>query len=464
MLLDTSKLLREYQVDLGDARRDERVRQSVLRIGAAPDRSFPKQMRSIAEQEAFYRLLRNPRVSMEALLAGHYAETLTRIAQHRVVRIAHDTSEFSFEGDREGLHFREGGRKGSFYAHFALATTADDRREPLGVLGVRPFANTENLDRGLTTAQKSARKKATPREEKKSSRWEKLAIDTDNALPDGVEAIHLMDQEADDFNVFSALLHAGLRFVIRVETKRLTADNIRTSEFLADKPAQFLRSVQVSRRGKKQSSRQHPVRAERKALLSVRASTVTLKRPKGSQATLKEISISAVHVFEECPPSGQPPIEWMLFSSEPVDTLEQIEAVVDHYRGRWIIEEYIKALKTGCAFEKRQLESFDTLVRALALFVPIAWALLMLRTLGREPTNRSALYVFKEHQLRLLHVLLAGQNVKLPDRPTVRDAMLGIAALGGHIKNNGDPGWIVLGRGLQEFFEAERVWLLTREM
>ena len=28
--------------------------------------------------------------------------------------------------------------------------------------------------------------------------------------------------------------------------------------------------------------------------------------------------------------------------------------------------------------------------------------------------------------------------------------MLGVAGLGGHIKNNGDPGWIVLGRGLDK--------------
>jgi hypothetical protein len=42
--------------------------------------------------------------------------------------------------------------------------------------------------------------------------------------------------------------------------------------------------------------------------------------------------------------------------------------------------------------------------------------------------------------------------------------MLGIAALGGHIKNNGDPGWLVLGRGFTRFVEAEAVWRLAREM
>ena len=40
---------------------------------------------------------------------------------------------------------------------------------------------------------------------------------------------------------------------------------------------------------------------------------------------------------------------------------------------------------------------------------------------------------------------------------------LGFAALGGHIKNNGDPGWIVLGRGFTRLAEAEVVWQLARE-
>jgi hypothetical protein len=33
--------------------------------------------------------------------------------------------------------------------------------------------------------------------------------------------------------------------------------------------------------------------------------------------------------------------------------------------------------------------------------------------------------------------------------------MLAIARLGGHIKNNGDPGWIVLGRGFDALLLLE---------
>ena len=42
--------------------------------------------------------------------------------------------------------------------------------------------------------------------------------------------------------------------------------------------------------------------------------------------------------------------------------------------------------------------------------------------------------------------------------------MLGVAALGGHIANNGPPGWIVLGRGLTRLRDGEVGWQLAREM
>jgi hypothetical protein len=303
-----------------------------------------------------------------------------------------------------------------------------------------------------------------PREEKKSSRWERLAIDVSDDLPRGVEAIHLMDQEADDYGVFSAMLEASLRFVSRGDPRRITAEKMRTNEVLARKPAQIFRNVPISARSKKQAKKkQHPARPERVTELSVRAATITLKRPQSSHdAPLKELSLNAVYVFEPSPPPGEAAIEWMLFTSEPIDTPQQLEAVVDHYRARWVIEEYFKALKTGCAFEDRQLCSFKALARALGLFVPMAWTLLSLRTLGRETTKRPATDIFSLEQLKLLNALLESRRRKpLAPNPTIRDAMLGVAGLGGHIKNNGDPGWHVLGRGLRRFAEAEEGWNLA---
>jgi hypothetical protein len=176
-----------------------------------------------------------------------------------------------------------------------------------------------------------------------------------------------------------------------------------------------------------------------------------------------KLQLNAVHVFEPSPPDGEAPIDWMLLTTESIGTAAETVAIVDHYRARWVIEEYFKALKTGCSVEKRQLCSLDGLLRAVAVFVPMAWMLLTLRKLGRDTKPRDASAILDCDQLLLLRALLEKRSRALPRCPTVRDVMLGIAALGGHIKNNGDPGWLVLARGWRRFAEAEEVWNVMRK-
>ncbi len=169
----------------------------------------------------------------------------------------------------------------------------------------------------------------------------------------------------------------------------------------------------------------------------------------------KWLPVNVVHVVEVAAPAGTKPIEWTLLTTEPVATASDVLAVVDSYRARWVIEEYFKALKQGCAVEKRQLESYDALCKALAILMPIAWKLLELRSLGRADGTRPAHEALSITQLTILR---ACGSMKLGKKPTCRDAMLAVAALGGHIKNNGDPGWQVLGRGLERLLLLEIGW------
>ena len=143
-------------------------------------------------------------------------------------------------------------------------------------------------------------------------------------------------------------------------------------------------------------------------------------------------------------------MEWTLITTEPIGTVDEVAAAVDAYRARWMIEEFFKAIKTGCAFERRQLESLHALLNALAVFAPIAWNLLLLRQLGRADDSAPVSTVLTPLQLRILH-----KKAKLVEHPTIRQAMLAVAQLGGHIKNNGDPGWIVLGRGYEKLLVLE---------
>lgn len=465
---DVSEVATEFDGDsLGDARLDERLRRIVSLTAMDPGESFPEQMASVADREALYRFFANPKVTMAGVLSGHMRQTGERLRGHAVVRIVHDTTTFRFVGERAGLGAIRGGAKG-FLGHVALAIAADDTREPLGVLGVRPYIHQDAVaHQGMTPSQRVEATRAKARTAKESARWEQLALQVSAALPHDVEAVHVMDQEADDYDVLAALHDAQLRYVIRADPQRQTTEAKQdVKAVLARQAATVFRTVPLTPRSERKAERtrgRHPARDERDAALQIRWGPITLGRRQYTESRTPTLSLWAVHVFEPDPPDGAAPIEWMLFTSEAVQTIDAATAVVDHYRARWLIEEYFKALKTGCAFETRQLTSFDGLVRALAIFIPMAWRLLVLRHLGRAASPLPIARGLDGEQLLLLHKLLKRRRYHLPPRPTMRDAMLGIAALGGHITNNGAPGWQVLGRGLTRLLEAEVGWQLARE-
>jgi Transposase DNA-binding/Transposase DDE domain len=464
---DVSDVAAEFECDaLGDARLDERLRRIVSLAASEPGDSFPEQMASVADREALYRFLANPKVTMAGVLSGHLRQTRERLRGHTVVRIVHDTTTFRFVGDRDGLGAIRGGAKG-FLGHMALAIAADETREPFGVVGVHPYIHEDAVaHQGLTSSQRVEATRAKPRAAKESARWEDMALQVSATLPDGVRALHVMDQEADDYDVLAALHDAHLHYVIRADPQRQTTARMCVKDLIATQPATVFRTVRLTPRSAQKAVKtrgRHPARDERHATLQIRWGALTLARRQYNESPIPTLSLWAVHVSEPDPPQGEVPIEWMLFTPDAVETADDATAVVDHYRARWLIEDYFKALKTGCAFEKRQLMTFDGLVRALAMFIPMAWHLLVLRHLGRADSPVAVTRYVDREQLLLLRKLLHRRRYRLPPRPTVRDVMCGIAALGGHIANNGPPGWIVLGRGLTRLLDAEVGWQLARE-
>jgi hypothetical protein len=157
-------------------------------------------------------------------------------------------------------------------------------------------------------------------------------------------------------------------------------------------------------------------------------------------------------------PKGQEPIAWYLVTNESIDTAEQVAAIVDAYRARWVIEELFKALKTGCQVEKRPLESYEALRIALALFLPIAVRLLSVRDAARTEPDAPCV----DLPPRQLQVLRACGRKALSTTPSNHEVYMALAALGGHLRSNGPPGWIVLGRAYEKLLVLEQGWLAAR--
>jgi hypothetical protein len=443
--------------ELGDERLNRRLGLLADAVAAAPGVGFPKALDD-AELEAAYRFFGNERVTPEAILAPHLRQTAQRAARLSRVLVVHDTTQFEFGGQkkREGLGrlIRPGQ---GFFGHFSLAVAADGTRRPLGLLNVETVFR---LDQAKPKAQ---RRKADNRGE--SIRW-RNGIEASEALLAGrAWAIHVMDREGDSYSILSALHAAKRSFVIRSCQDRVLAggDHERLQATASKAKATLQREVPLSPRPriKGPKGERHPSRRHRLAKLSFAAVAVDLPRTKDAAATASAtLLVNVVHVFEKHPPSGEPAVEWFLLTDLPVDTPDAIAFVVDCYRGRWIIEEYFKALKTGCQYERRQLESAHALLNALAIFAPVAWRLLLLRHLARSEASAPATSALTPTQL---DVLRAVAKNPLPKNPTARDALLAVAKLGGHIKNNGDPGWLVLGRGLHDLLLLEMGWRAREE-
>lgn len=440
--------------DLGDQRLDDRCERIRARAATWPSASFPQMTETDAECKALYRFLANERVDPDDLLAPHIEATKKRMSEHALVLVAHDTSEIAYggEGRRAGLGLLPNGQ--GYLAHIALAVLPGEERVPLGVIA------TETIFRDKKLGKSEARRRAP---DKESQRWyEGAHLAKERAGQTSL--IHLADREADSYETLARLIQDGSRFVIRLKYDRgaetREGDQQSVFDLLAGAPVVLEREVKLAPRSKKRPlsmRRCHPPRDGRTARVVISAANVVLRRPTRRFKKLPEmIGVNVVHVYEPDPPPGEEPVEWYLHTTEPIGTVEQVASVVDYYRARWTVEEFFKALKTGCALEKRQVECRRSFENTLALFIPIAWRLLLFRSLARLPNSPSAEHVLDVTQRQVLEAV-RGQS--LPPAATAADVLLAVAALGGHLKRNGEPGWQVIGRGYEKLLLLQQGWL-----
>jgi hypothetical protein len=446
--------------DLGDARLNARRNRLIRVLEQSPDKGFPEACATDAETEALYRFLRNPRLSWMQVLEPHLTATARRCAALGEVLVIHDTTEMSFrcEQARRGLTPLGSHRQG-FWWHTALAVSADGWRAPLGLLTAAAFSRT-----GPPKPQRPWRARFHDAE-KESRRWADGVAHVRAHLGDAARPIHIMDREGDSYELLAALTAARERWIVRLHYDRQIAPAdtpapTRLSELRATvAPVLTEEVILAPRRAENRVQRlAYPAREGRTTTMCFAACPVTVHRPRDHRhSTLPEtIPAHVIFGWEATPPPGATPVEWWLLTTEPIDTPDQVRQVVTWYRTRWLIEEFFKSLKTGCAYEQRQLESFETLLIALALLAPVAWQLLVLRHLARDLPTARATVILTPRQLAVLRTTPAGQA--LTGTPSIRDALRAVARLGGHLRQNGEPGWLVLARGMQTLRHMEAGW------
>jgi Transposase DDE domain len=158
--------------------------------------------------------------------------------------------------------------------------------------------------------------------------------------------------------------------------------------------------------------------------------------------------LTGVIVREITAPQGVDPVEWILLTNRVVTCTAEAQQVVADYARRWIIEEYHKALKTGCGIETLQLTTRHGLENAIASMSVLAVHVLNLRHLARDEHHAS----LPAHQHdNPLKVRLAAHHAKHTDwkAMTVWEYYVAVARLGGYVLNprQRPPGWQILWRG-----------------
>ena len=458
---DTEYEVADEYVDaqLRDRRRARRLMLMAEKAAMNPSASFPD-IFDEAELEGAYRFFSNSGVRYADVIAPHIQRTVERCAREDVVLALHDTSMMTYnsEGRRVGLGETRRGKQ-DFLAHVTLAVSSDGSRRPLGVLGLSTHRMHRREGRG-----DSDRRKEKSDFRSDYDRWDEQLRDVQELPLQRGKVIHVADREADDYELLVHMSEFDGRFVIRNTHNRRLAKNedselqklddaiagIETERSI-ERDAVLSRRTGV-RRGPSHLSR-HPAREVRKSTLRMGACRVSLRRPRSpkSRELPSTLELNVVVVREVDAPEGEAPVRWVLFTRESIETDEDIERVVDIYRARWVIEEYFKALKTGCSYEKRQLGSLHALSNALALFAPIAWRLLLMRTVAREETDVRASEVFGEDEILVIRGRAKKKKRRIiSENPTVREVLMAVAAIGGHLRRNGEPGWQVLERGYAE--------------
>ena len=296
-------------------------------------------------------------------------------------------------------------------------------------------------------------------EDKESFKWEQASRRMAERLGETMKrTISVCDRESDIYEYLSYKLEQSHRFVLRAQADRCLLPSARRLFATMDRDAQTWchDSVAVAQRGGRRA---------RKVTVALRSLQVQLQPPADRRGA-DSLSVNVVLVQEVDPLPGKPALRWVLLTSEPVDSAEQVRRIVRYYELRWRIEEYHKAWKSGVGVERQRFQSAQNLERMLVHGVPGRASAAATRTpdatAGDDPGTACDTVLTLEEW----HVLwLTGEQRARPDQaPSLHWACLAIARLGGfaNTQRTGRPGWDALWKGwarLQERIQGYRLAL-----
>ena len=469
--------------DFGDERLNKRYALIVSSFGNRPNLSIPAACRGRAEMAATYRFTDNRQVTFEKILAAHSQCTLRRAAEHKVALFVQDTTEIDLTRPEQqvvGAGGLDGSRRRGVFAHLVHAFSADGT--PLGTSWAQIINRTEEpAHQGKRTkVEKEKQRTQKPIEQKESMRWLdglRSVREAAGQLPD-TQCVCIADSEADIYELLAEPRGTAdgrpIDFIFRACRERVLEmepdDPARDSPSSAPRypreavmATPVLYTLQLLIRGRAaklglELKGRRQARDSRQAKLEVRAASVRLRPPHRPDRKLPAVTINVVIVREIDTPPGEVPVEWILLTTLPIDTIEQIKQVVEYYCIRWNIEILFRTLKSGCRIEERRFEHIDRTERALGLYLIAAWRTLFVTRMGRECPDMDCEAIFEPSEWKA--VWSATQRKTPPKkRPKLQEIVTLIAQLGGYMpRKNSDPGTQTVWTGMQRMYDLALAW------
>jgi hypothetical protein len=463
-------------IDLRDKRLDRRLVGLLKSLSSASTASIPAACSGRSEMVAAYRFFDNPKVEFENVLAPHIDATYCRIAQQPIALLVHDTTELDLtrpdsvvqgvgplhHGDRVGAHLHE-----------LHAFSIDG--VPLGTVSAEAWTREPKSDKLKAKRGASEKRVANAQksiEEKESFRWLDTAAHCEEVkehCPD-TQLIMIADSESDISDVLGQcseqtaidwIIRSGYERIIHKTTPGEPSVSLR--ERLLNQRERYRDEVNVRSRSPlvsddlaKKSRRKSP-RDPRSAEVAVRAASIRLNDPRAGRTG--GIAVNAVMVRELNVPIGEEPIEWILLTSLPIRTNNELKQIIYYYTMRWLIELFFKILKSGCRIESRRFEHIDRFLPALATYMIVAWRSFYVCRVSRTHGDESCEILYSEAEWKSAWSIVK-QEQPPKKAPPLYEMTCVIAELGGYVnrKNVLPPGPQTIWIGLQRMHDIATCW------
>lgn len=424
-------------VDLHDRRLTQRLIHSAAKIAAHPEKPF-NQVFDWNELRAFYNVCHKEAATLAAIQGPHWQQTRQQMGQHPLVLILHDTSEMDFTEHTalQGAGPIGDGNGRGFLQHNSLAVLPEPR-QVLGLAYQQWYVRKE-APKDEHTAQRKRR-------ERESALWLR-GIEATGRPPEGCRWVDVGDRGADIYEAMVASLAQGHDFLYRVTQNRQVwtsaerGDLTNLRDYACSLASQGRDVVEIPARGG---------RPARDAEVEMAAAAVWIPAPSGTLQRAQQPVIAAwlVRIWEANPPKGVEGLEWILITSVPTQTIEELRERRDWYARRWMVEVFHDIEKNGCSEEDRRFETAERMEACLAILSVVAVRIFQLRTALDAQPDEPAEQVATQEEIEVVRrVTKHGKGCF-----TVKDFVRGVATLGGFLgrKHDGNPGVKTLWRGYQ---------------